>query len=176
MPNNDLKKALALAQRMDQQRREKEDYESQKAVDNFLKIISQIESSGGTNFNHRPITQGIQSGTTAAGQYGLMPNTIREIEHSAANSGYPLSNKAFDISQLPADKMKQQIEANPQVEGEFAQRLADKVLTEFPNEQEAAYSWKYGHNLEPKEVEQRDYQNSDYVKKYNRFKKKLFGE
>lgn len=176
MADDKLKEALEMARQMDEQVYEEQDVQSKEKLERFLDIISQIESSGGKNFAHRPITEGIHAGTSAAGTYGLMPNTMREISSRSLQEEMPLSEEALNVSELPAQRMKQEIERQPGLEKEFAERLADRVLTRYPTEEEAAYSWMYGHNISPQEMQERPYEESDYVKKYKRFKSKLFGE
>ena len=53
--------------------------ERKRQIDNFLEAIAGVESSGGVNFNHPTIKTGIHKGQRAAGTYGLMPNTVKEV-------------------------------------------------------------------------------------------------
>lgn len=133
--------------------------------DKFLDIISQIESSGGKNTDHPEITSGIHKGESALGQYGLMPNTVRELLHRRELAGQP--------HQPASEEASMDITQNPQLEHDLASQLAQKVLGKFPNEEMAAYSWNQGHNLTPEQVEQRDYLNSPYVQKFQAIKKSL---
>jgi hypothetical protein len=132
-------------------------------VDEFLRNIGQIESAGGKNTNHPVIKSGIQKGDSAIGTYGLMPNTVDEI---ASKSKDPAINSLTDMSS--AEK-KDYIEKNPAVEKILATQLAEKVLANQGGDaQKAAYAWNQGHNLSPDSIVKRDYQNSDYVQKYNK--------
>lgn len=45
----------------------------------FLNSIREIESSKGVNLDHIPMESGIHKGQAAIGEFGLMPNTIREL-------------------------------------------------------------------------------------------------
>lgn len=133
----------------------------------FLDVIGQMESSGGQNFQHRPIVGGIQSGTSAMGTYGLMPNTVQEMAHRAPSSDITA------LSQLPPDQMKQNIETNPALENQVAQQLAQHVLNREGNEDKAAYAWHMGHNLGPQQIEQRGYLDNPYVREFQRIKNSL---
>lgn len=136
-------------------------------VQQFLSRIGQLESSDGQNFNHTSIQNGIQAGTTAMGTYGLMPNTVQEIAHRAPSS------VISPIAALPPDQMKEAIESNPEVEQQIAHQLAQHVLRRQDNDEKAAYAWHMGHNLSPEQVQQRDYLNDPYVRRYQKIKNSL---
>lgn len=136
--------------------------------DNFLDVISQLESSGGTNLNHKPVIHGIQAGDTAMGQYGLMPNTVNELLNRQR-----LNNSRDPASVESSSDMKQQIENNPILEKQLANQLAQQVLTKNADPSMAAYAWHMGHNLTPQQIQDRDYQNNGYVQKFNKIRKQL---
>jgi hypothetical protein len=123
--------------------------------DNFLKVISQIESSGGQNTNHPVSTAPIQAGQHAFGQYGLMPNTVDEMMKRSGTRG-------------PAS-----IVPGSQAEDQMAAQLADRVLNRFQDPNMAAYAWNHGHNLTPDQVKARDYMNDPYVQKFQKIRQKL---
>ncbi len=131
----------------------------------FLKIISQIESSGGKNFAHPQIQNGIQAGTSAAGQYGLMPNTIQELINRQRLSGQ-INPVMRGIASESPDQMKSHVESHPDIENQLASQLANKVLNKSNDPAMAAYMWHSGHNLQPEQVQQRDYMNDPYVQKF----------
>jgi hypothetical protein len=132
-------------------------------VDEFLRNIGQIESAGGKYTNHSEIKSGIQKGDSAIGTYGLMPNTIDEL---VSKSKDPAINGLADMSSI---EKKAYIEKNPAVEKILATQLAQKVLeNQGGDAQKAAYAWNQGHNLSSDSIIKRDYQNSDYVQKYNK--------
>lgn len=147
--------------------------EPQPDVEGFLKVIEEIESSGGKNFNHPEMQEGIHAGHAAMGRFGLMPNTIKEIEARARAEGRASDNMRRVAGLNDPMQMKVEIEANPEIEREFARQLAERVLKKFPDEQQAAYSWNQGHNLTPESVAKRKYQEHDYVKKFNKLKQLL---
>lgn len=132
-------------------------------VKDFLKKIGQIESAGGKYTNHKVLDHGMHEGQSAYGTYGLMPNTIDEI---AASSKDPSVSQLVDMDEA---QKKAYLKKHPEVEQTLAQTLASKVLAnQSGDEQKAAYAWYNGHNLTPDKIEARDYQNSDYVKKYSK--------
>lgn len=167
MADDNYMKALKMAAQMDEEFQPQ--YEQLQNED-FLKIISMIESSGGKNFDHPEIESGIHEGHRAAGRYGLMPNTMQEIANRMAQEG-KLSSEIQNITNLPPDQMKAAIEQNPMYEQQMAEYLAGKVLErQHGDEEKAAYSWFQGHNLTPKEIEERGYKDHDYVKKFNEYR------
>lgn len=132
-------------------------------VDSFLNNISQIESGGGKYMNHKEVTTGLQKGQTAIGRYGLLPNTVDEIANGSSD---PKIKSLLDMS---GKEKKTALESNPDLERKVASTLAQKVLSNQGGDQEkAAYTWLNGHNLTPQQVEDRDYQNSDYVQKFKK--------
>jgi hypothetical protein len=145
-------------------------------ADDFLDIIRQIESSDGLNTEHPTMKSGIHAGHSGIGSYGLMPNTIKELNNRAKRAG-GLSNehmRDLDKVQDPAI-VKQTIEQQPELEKIYARQLAEKVLGRFPDQEQAAYSWNQGHNITPEAMAKRDYRNSDYVKKFNKLRQRLIG-
>lgn len=136
----------------------------------FLKHISQLESSGGKNTNHKVMKHGIHAGTSAVGQYGLMPLTIKDLAKAHKK---PEINR---LARMPASEIQQIVKTNPDVEYQIAEHLARKVLRKQAGDQDkAAFSWNQGHNLSPEEIERRKYLEHDYVKKFQKLKQKLGG-
>jgi hypothetical protein len=144
-------------------------------IKSFLKNISQVESSGGTNYNHQLIQKGIHKGHKAIGRYGLMPNTVVEVLNRMKMNG-TLTPELQQLKGLDADTLKQTLETKPELEDQIAENLADRVLERQQDEDKAAYSWHQGHNLSPDRINQKKYQEHDYVKKYNEYKKGSMGD
>lgn len=139
----------------------------------FLDNISQLESSGGQNFNHKMMDSGIHEGQQAIGRFGLMPNTIKELVNRKIQKEGQLPENMQGLTDQPPDEIKRILEANPEIEYQFADQLAKKVLKKQKDPEKAAYTWFQGHNLTPEQVDQRDYQNSEYVKRFSNLRKKL---
>ena len=169
--SDDLKNAYKMAKQMDSVQEEENSAQRELDIDNFLSIIGQIESSGGTNFDHAEIQDGMHEGHRAAGTYGLMPNTIDEILNRMRLQG-EVNPNLQSLSEMSPEEKKLAVENNPDMENALARSLANRVLDNQNNDEEkAAYSWFQGHNMSPQDIDEQDYQNHDYVKKYNKFKK-----
>lgn len=139
--------------------------------DSFLKAIAMNESSGGKNTNHAEMKSGIHAGTSALGTYGLMPNTIREMANRM-DGDHPMKMYAG----MENHQISQSMKKNPGHEGEVAKFMADHLHEKFGgDEDKMAYSWFNGHNLTDKHfaTSHKDYQNHDYVKKYQKHKSQL---
>lgn len=171
--DENLKKAYELAAQMD---REQADWpREQKAdeIENFLKVIAMIESSGGKNFDHATIKSGIHKGHQAAGTYGLMPNTTYEVLNRLRQRGQ-MPEELIKLRTMEPKAVKAYIEQNPEIEEYLAKELAQHVLNKQQGDEEkAAYSWYQGHNLSPDKIEQKPYGEHDYVKKYQKYKQML---
>lgn len=139
-------------------------------IKSFLKNISQVESSGGKNYNHDLIQKGIHTGHKAIGRYGLMPNTVKEVLVRMKQKG-TLTPDLQKLNDLDPVTLKDTLEKNPDLEDQIAETLADRVLDRQQDEEKAAYSWHQGHNLSPDKIEEKQYKDHDYVKKYNTYKK-----
>src|SRR5271165_423835 len=110
-------------------------------IKNFLGTIRQIESSGGRDTDHPKIQTGIQAGTTAYGQYGLLPYTVQEIANRNVMRG-DLDPDMQALKNMPTENVNDFLSQNPDVEEGIATDLADRVLTnQGGNEEKAAYSW-----------------------------------
>lgn len=176
MADNKLKESLELAKKMDKQGAEAAQDQRADEVKRFLDVISMIESSGGKNFDHKMLESGIHEGHRAIGHYGLMPNTVREVSNRLEREER-LPEFLRQYPDMQAGEMKKALERQPDAENYLASELANKVLTQYGDDEEkAAYGWFQGHNISPESMEKRPYKEHEYVKRYNRFKKKLFGE
>ncbi len=140
----------------------------------FLDAISKVESSGGKNFNHPEMTSGIHTGQSAIGSYGLMPNTVKEIVKRAELQGTATSPMKELVNREP-QAIKTELEVNPELEQQLASELAKRVLKKYKDPEMAAYSWNQGTNLRPTDIVDRDYKNSEYVKRFRKLHKLLGG-
>lgn len=143
--------------------------EEEQRLEQFLKAIAQLESSGGKNFNHETMEHGIHEGHTAAGRYGLMPNTVNEVLNRMSMKG-TLTPELAELRKLEPDQIKETLETNPDLEHQIARSLGKRVLERQGDETKAAFSWNQGHNLTPDRIEEMGYQDHDYVKKFNKIR------
>lgn len=137
-------------------------------ITNFLHKIAYNESGdepGGdnANFNHKIIKSGPQKGQTAIGTYGLLPNTVDEVLNRSKDPNLK------ELKNMDPDEQKAYLESHPDKEDLVARHLAAYDLDRQGGDPEkAAFAWNQGTNLTPEKIEARDYQNSDYVKKFNK--------
>lgn len=129
----------------------------------FLKLISMLETSGGQNLEHKEIKHGIHKGDTAIGSYGLMPNTIQEIVKREQKRG-PLEEALTEIAKKDPNFIKQYFLDNPDSESIIAGKLVDKIGLENP--EKSAYMWNRGHNIDPNDITDDKLDNSEYVKRF----------
>lgn len=138
-------------------------------ANHFLNLISQIESSGGKDTDHPEVNTGIQAGSQAMGQYGLMPNTVKEM---AKRSDDPAIKPLMMMDQ---NELSEQMK-NKDLEYQVARQLADKVLSQQNGDEDmAAYAWNHGHNLKPEQIMDRSPASDPYYQKFNLLTQKLKG-
>ncbi len=131
-------------------------------VNEFLDKTAMTESSGGTNFNHEPITSGSNAGQTAIGTYGLLPETVKEVVNRSKD------NKLSYLNDMDYDTLKAHLESNPDIEKQVARYLAQRVLKNQGGDlNKAYYAWRHGHNLSPETVEDK-YQDDPDVQRFSR--------
>lgn len=134
-------------------------------VKSFLDKIAELESSSGKDTQHKTVESGIQAGDTAIGRYGLMPKTIDEMVNRATKSK-TITPEMKSLIGMSGEEKKEYLETHPEVEYKVAEQLATQVLgKQGGDEEKAAYSWLYGHNLSPEKIEARNYEDDPYVKK-----------
>lgn len=137
----------------------------------FLDTISMVESSGGKNLKHKEMKSGIHSGDRAIGQYGLMPNTIDELINRRKLAEADISD-VQNLKGMDQEALQQAFKDNPELEEEFANQLADFVLNKSRGDEEkAAYLWNQGHNTNMRKLENDDFKDKEYVKRYQKFRK-----
>lgn len=133
--------------------------------DQFLKDMSMIESSGGINTNHPEIKHGIHAGSSAVGEYGLMPNTVDEMIKR-----YKVLPEEYEG--LSTEELRDKL--TPDKEKEIATALAKHILNRQKGDLErSAYSWQYGHNLKPKDIPDEVLIGNDRVEKFKALRNKL---
>lgn len=141
-------------------------------VSKFLGKIKQLESSGGKDFGHQTITnpESVQYGTTAIGNYGLMPNTVKELINRRRING-TITPDMQELDEKTPDDIKTHLETHPELEQQLAEDLANHVLKKQQgDEDKAAYSWKFGHNTPPENISDETLNNSGRVQEFRRLK------
>ena len=93
----------------------------------FLKLMSMMESSGGKNTQHQAVTTGLQAGDTAYGQFGLMPNTVKEMAKRRTLNG-TADDTDKQIVDSDNDTVTNMLSQHPELEQRYAEDLGQKVL------------------------------------------------
>jgi len=125
----------------------------------FLTDMSDIESSGGKNTDHRTMEGGMHKGQHAVGQYGFMPKTISEtMVRLKKDDNIPSLLSALRNTNLSEQELADIVGADPDSEEAIANKLYDvsklntvKDLgvnaTEDDINKAQSYRWEMGHNL-----------------------------
>jgi hypothetical protein len=140
-------------------------------MDRFLWNVQQLESSGGSNTNHKPVASGKFKGNKAIGKFGLLKPTIDELNVRMRANG-TITPEFQQLEPMSRDMTEEYLSKNPQVELNLARKLAEHITTrQKGNLHRAAFSWLHGHNLHPQDVPDEKLINSEYVSKYKQFDK-----
>lgn len=117
----------------------------EKALNDFLKKISMLESSGNKNVEHKVITdpESIHYDTSAVGQYGLMPVTAIDLDRKY---------KINQLKNLDKYEAQQKLEENPELANKIATEMAKDLLKRNTPEV-SAYKWLHGMSSKPTEEE-----------------------
>jgi hypothetical protein len=138
----------------------------QHPADRFLWNVSQIESSGGKDTDHPVVKYGLSRGDKAIGRWGLLRNTVLEMNNRNRISGR-LSPDREALNTMSREQMSEHFSKNPEMELELARQTAQHVLKRNKGDMhKAAYAWLHGHNLHPTEIDANKITNSDYVSKF----------
>jgi len=152
-----------------------------KEDETFLKDISMIESSGGSNLDHEPIKAGIHAGDTAVGELGLMPNTIRELAKRIKRKdprlqlapqfkGDPEIEQYADPN-IDQSTLQYAMETSPEMLQRAARYMKNLVETRYKTPDAMAYAWNQGHNTPPTSITPEKLNDSEYVQKRRNFEK-----
>lgn len=108
-----------------------------------------MESSGGKNLDHPIIEEGRHAGTSAQGQYGVMPNNMEDLAKR--------NPSLFTDESTPDD---------------YAKVYANDVLNKAEGDETlAAGLWINGQFTDPKKYE--DIRNYPYAQKYDKLRKEI---
>jgi hypothetical protein len=136
-----------------------------------LESIKMIESTGGKNLTHKPITEGLNAGTSAYGKFGLMPLQIVET----AKNDPAISNKHPELLKMhylhDQDKIKDYVKHHNGLEDELANSHWNRLDKKFEGDKnKMAYAWIKGITGTMK-ADDNEVKNHDYVKKFNQYQK-----
>lgn len=134
----------------------------------FLQLMSMMESSGGKNVAHSRVPAGVQAGDTAYGQYGLMPNTVKEMATRRNNAGIGDKMDAQMVN-IDNNQVGNVLTAHPELEQRYAQDLANNALNKSNgNMVDAAYRWRWGQNMPDDKLQNVESSNPDYLDRLNK--------
>jgi hypothetical protein len=102
----------------------------------MMNTISQIESSGGKDVNHKPTANG-----TAYGKYAIMPGTIKDV----INGNKDLKAKHGKALALNGDTLHRYMDDNKGLDEEIASRHLAHIESHFKdNPEKIGFSWNQG--------------------------------
>lgn len=128
-----------------------------------MKLIKAMESSGGKDTRHPAMEAGIHSGDAAIGDYGMMPNTAKEI---AKQKKVGPSDDA--IQNLPNDQVSNLLKENPELAEQYTKILAEKLMQKTDGDPTLGMTgWHYGHNMSKEQLERKAQARPEYVDKVN---------
>lgn len=131
----------------------------------FMKLIKAMESSGGKDTKHTRMTAGMHEGDTAIGNYGVMPNTAKEIAKRKIGTDEQLPSDDV-IKNIPNPQVETLLAENPQLAERYAEFMAKRVLDKTKGDPIAGMTaWHYGHNLSPQALKEKMQEAPEYVEK-----------
>lgn len=132
-------------------------------------IIRMLESSGGKNFAHKPLTSGPNAGQTAGGAYGILPSSLKDFANQSMNRDMPVDLDILTNMDKPADEVTNLLNTNRNFD-EKAAEMAIKLLNKkYGDEEKAAYAWRTGHNQSDEAVA-KGAETHPYVEAYRKQK------
>lgn len=138
----------------------------------FKKLMGFMESSGGKNVDHDKITSGLHAGDTAYGEYGMMPNTAKEMANRRLLRGEG-DRQDEQLQNLSNDVVQSVFVAHPDLEDRYVDELVKKsVDTSGGDMVDAAYRWRWGHNLPNEKLEDIKAKNPEYFNRIKQFMNK----
>lgn len=146
-----------------------------------LKVLAQLESSGGTKKVHDLQTSGIHKGTRAVSSYGLMPNTVAEfVKRNKQFQSTPTGQKLLQVLENPEEinKITEQQEHDDAVMRALVEEQRERLRKSAPKEVDEellnVYAHRRGVGGAIKAAKDGTYQNDPYVKAYIEEKNKRF--
>lgn len=136
-PNAAAKPTASRAPAMVQRAPKDSPYSTQK----MLQTIAQVESSGGSQQEHKEIERGLNRGTAAFGKYGLTNSTIRDT----IRMNKDLRNKYKKALSLDDKSLHNYMQDNKGLEDVIAERHVKRLEHHFgQNPDKIGYGWLNG--------------------------------
>lgn len=132
--------------------------------------LAHVESSGGTNLDHKKLLKGMHKGHTAGGPWGMMPKTAKYV--LGISKG--LRNKYPDLAKRAKDVDKHHLyftnamNKNPEAAYDFAKTLYNHLDTVHDGDlDKVVYSWHHGIGGANKLTKKKkSHADSEYNKKF----------
>lgn len=134
----------------------------------FKRLLSLLETSGGTQMDHNPVDEGMHAGTSAIGEYGMMPKTIQDLAKSN-----PQKTELDKIIQgADPTSVDEILQSNPDKYNQYANQMSDKVAAKSKGDAEdAAMRWLAGQNSSSRRIASVSDDNPGRVAKIDDFMK-----
>lgn len=129
---------------------------------NELRAIAHLESSSGNNVNHPVIVRGMHKGHQAAGKYGLMPLTIKDM----VSKNESLKQKYGYLLELTPQEITEEINRDSITDTNLASFLWKKLRSKY-DVKRSAWAWYHG-PAKVHAIKQEDIIESEYVKKFTK--------
>lgn len=136
--------------------------------DKFKKLISFLESSGGTDTDHKTMASGMHKGTSAMGEYGMMPNTAQQMAKTNIrdNKNTPLDDV---VANIDPSQVEEVLSDNPNKTKEYVKAYMDKVLNSSDSMKDASTKWMTGPNASDATVRRVEQKNPGRLDKLRQF-------
>ena len=131
-----------------------------------LRAIAHIESSSGKNINHPIIKKGMHKGHQAAGKYGLMPLTVKDLISKSPK----LKIKYGYLLDIAPEDITVEINRDEYLDKEIATYMWNKLRANR-TASGAAFAWYHGQYASSDNIEQ-----SPYVIKFSNVLGKIDNE
>lgn len=146
----------------------------------FLRAISMLESSQNTNTDHKIMDSGIHAGDSAVGEFGIMPNTVRELAKRLKRRDHRLQLDSqfkgdpeierFADPKIPQNELQQEMLNNPEIANRAARYMHRLVETRFQDPDKMAYAWHNGHNTDPEKLSEDVLSKNEYVQRFRKLR------
>lgn len=134
-------------------------------VKTFMKLIKAMESSGGKDTKHQVLDSGIHSGDSAVGDYGIMPNTVKEVAKRRLRDNEAIPSDDV-VSNLDNNQVQTILKENPELAENYTKYLAEKIMDKTKGDPELGMTgWHFGHNLSADKLKEKAKANPDYINK-----------
>lgn len=140
----------------------------------FKKLMSAIESDNNPNAVHKPVPGEMHKGTSAIGQYGMMPITIQDIARQLSEK----SELDKLIENANPNQVQEILQSNPQKYDQYSDLMAEKVLNKAGGDpMDAAMKWRWGPDSQEKLADHPEYKQrvNDKMNEVKRTEAPLFG-